>query len=47
MNILSIIKQTYIDQLNALNYDLSDKYPSSWNKDTFISSIENIDLTNK
>jgi chromosome segregation ATPase len=47
MNTLSIIKQTYINQLNALNYDLSDKYPSSWDKDIFNSSIKNIDLTNK
>ena len=40
--ILDVIKYNYINQLKSLNYNTLNKYPITWNKNTFIDSIIDI-----
>ena len=40
--ILDVIKYNYINQLKSLNYNTQNKYPNTWNKNTFIDSILDI-----
>ena len=40
--ILDVIKYNYINQLKSLNYNTQNKYPITWNKNTFVDSILDI-----